>query len=118
MKPLRNRLEEARKRTGLPWEVLERDYILSWVLAGIYRVEAIRERQPHPAGQEAFRIRARLPWHRQLHSRVMVEITVDEQMLKPISTRPVIHDYGEPLEVAARVYALEEIVGEKLRAIL
>jgi hypothetical protein len=29
MKPLRLRLEEARKRLGLLWEVLERDYLLS-----------------------------------------------------------------------------------------
>lgn len=34
MKPLRMRLQEARKRLGLPWDVLERDYLLSWVLAG------------------------------------------------------------------------------------
>ena len=34
MKPLRTRLQEARKRLGIPWEVLERDYLLSWVLAG------------------------------------------------------------------------------------
>ena len=35
MKPLRKRLEEARKNTGLFWETIERDYVLSWVLAGI-----------------------------------------------------------------------------------
>jgi predicted nucleotidyltransferase component of viral defense system len=43
MKPLRNRLQEARKRLGIPWEVLERDYILSWILAGVSHVEALRE---------------------------------------------------------------------------
>ena len=43
MKPLRSRLQEARKRLGIPWEVLERDYILSWILAGISHVEALRE---------------------------------------------------------------------------
>ena len=42
MKPLRLRLEEARKRLGLPWEVLERDYLLSWILAGITQVEILR----------------------------------------------------------------------------
>ncbi len=41
MKPLRGRLEEARRCTGTPWEVLERDYILSWVLAGISRVPSL-----------------------------------------------------------------------------
>lgn len=27
MKPLRLRLQEARKTLGVPWEVLERDYL-------------------------------------------------------------------------------------------
>jgi predicted nucleotidyltransferase component of viral defense system len=35
MKPLRKRLEEKRKEVGLSWEIIERDYILSWILAGI-----------------------------------------------------------------------------------
>jgi predicted nucleotidyltransferase component of viral defense system len=43
MKPLRNRLQEARKRLGIPWEVLERDYVLSWLLAGVSRVDALRD---------------------------------------------------------------------------
>ena len=29
MKPLRTRLQEARRRLGIPWEVLERDYLYS-----------------------------------------------------------------------------------------
>ncbi|MBI3299653.1 MAG: nucleotidyl transferase AbiEii/AbiGii toxin family protein [Elusimicrobia bacterium] len=186
MKPLRARLQEARKRHGLPWEALERDYLLSWILAGISRVEALRgtlvfkggtalkkcyfgdyrfsedldftavgsvptgpvmaaamreacatavklldpyapveivcerhvEREPHPAGQETFDIRARFPWHRQLQTTVMVETALDEKLMRPASPRPVLHDYGEPFEVQIPVYALEEIVAEKLRAIL
>lgn len=43
MKPLRTRLQEARKRLELPWEVLERDYLISWVLAGISRVDSLRD---------------------------------------------------------------------------
>ena len=43
MKPLRNRLQEARKRLGIPWEILERDYVLSWLLAGISQVEALHD---------------------------------------------------------------------------
>ena len=35
MKPLRKRLEEVRNEMGLPWEIIERDYILSWILTGI-----------------------------------------------------------------------------------
>ncbi|MFP3940911.1 MAG: nucleotidyl transferase AbiEii/AbiGii toxin family protein [Acidobacteriota bacterium] len=136
----------------MPWEVLERDYLLSWILAGIVQVEELRgtlvfkggtalkkcyfgdeyrfsedldfsaretaptgaamehtvhegchramalledfarveivaeryvERDPHPGGQEAFTIRARLPWHREPRTRVMIEITKDEEVLRP-----------------------------------
>lgn len=45
MRPLRNRLQEARKRLGIPWEVLERDYVLSSLLAGVSRVEVLRFRR-------------------------------------------------------------------------
>jgi len=186
MKPLRTRLQEARKRLGLPWEVLERDYLLSWILAGISQVDALRdslvfkggtalkkcyfgnyrfsedldftaigsvpagaemesairdacaaavklldpyapveivcerhvERDPHPAGQEAFDIRARFPWHRRPQTNVMIETSMDEKVLKPTVRLSVLHDYGEPLEVQVTVYSLEEIVAEKLRSIL
>ena len=173
-------------RLGLPWEVLERDYLLSWVLAGIGRVESLRntllfkggtalkkcyfgdyrfsedldfssldsvptgdameqavgeacaaavqlldeyapveivcerytEKEPHPQGQEAFTIRARFPWQKRPQTRVMIETAVDEKVLKPATTRRIIHEYGEPVRAEVRVYALEEIVAEKLRAIL
>lgn len=186
MKPLRNRLLEARKRLGIPWEVLERDYLLSWILAGINQVESLHhtlifkggtalkkcyfgdyrfsedldfsavdnvpkenememavkevcvtaqklldeyapaeitcerytEREPHPAGQEAFNIRARFPWHGRSQARAMIEIATDEKILKPATERTVIHKYGEPLKTRVKVYSLEEIVAEKLRAIL
>jgi len=186
MKPLRNRLQEARKRLGIPWEILERDYVLSWLLAGISHVESLQdtlvfkggtalkkcffgdyrfsedldfsaigdvptdermeetireacdraarlldeyasveivcerytERKPHPGGQEAFMIRVRLPWHRAPHTRVMIETALDEKILKPVQKRSIIHDYGEPIKAKVKVYALEEIVAEKLRAIL
>jgi len=48
----------------------------------------------------------------------MVEVTVDEHVLKPPVARRVIHTYGEPFDARIQVYALEEIVAEKLRAIL
>ena len=186
MKPLRTRLQEARQRLVLPWEVLERDYLLSWILAGIARVDLLRdtlvfkggtalkkcyfgdyrfsedldfsglegvpigdameravreacdvaarlldeyapveiicerytEKEPHPGGQEAFTIRACLPWQRQPQTRVMIETAVDEKILKPAPKRRVIHEYGEPIEAEVSVYALEEIMAEKLRAIL
>jgi len=186
MKPLRKRLQEARKRLGLPWEIIERDYVLSWLLAGVSEVEALRdtlvfkggtalkkcflgdyrfsedldfsgigdvptgermeeaireacdravslldeyapveivcerytEREPHPGGQEAFTIRVQLPWQRTPQTRVMIETAVDEKVLKPVQKRSIIHEYGEPLEAQVQVYALEEIIVEKLRAIL
>ncbi len=186
MKPLRTRLQEACKRLGLPWEILERDYLLSWILAGIGQVAPLREtlvfkggtalkkcylgdynfsedldfsglegvptgdameravreacdaasnlldeyapveiacerytkREPHPGGREAFTIRARLPWQRQPQTRVMIETALDERILKPSLKRRILHEYGEPLEAEVQVYALEEIVAEKLRAIL
>jgi predicted nucleotidyltransferase component of viral defense system len=80
--------------------------------------ERYTEREPHPGGQETFTIRVRLPWHRAPQTRVMVETTMDEKILKPVQKRSIIHDYGEPLVARVKVYALEEIVAEKLRAIL
>ncbi len=186
MKALRTRLQEARKDLGIPWEILERDYLLTWILAGIGQVEELREsmifkggtalkkcyfgeyrfsedldfsgladcptgealakavedacaaavelldeyapvdiscsryteRDPHPGGQEAFTIRARLPWQREPTTRVMIEVTLDEPVLRPASMRKSLHEYGEPIKAAIQVYALEEIVAEKLRAIL
>ncbi len=43
MKSVRDRLHIARKNLGIPWEVLERDYILSWIIAGINQVDSLRE---------------------------------------------------------------------------
>ncbi len=186
MKALRTRLMEARQRIGAPWEVLERDYLLSWMLAGVGHVDSVRdtlvfkggtalkkcyfgdyrfsedldfsavegvptglaleeamrnacgaairlcdkyapldlhcerytERDPHPGRQEAFTIRARFPWHRETHTRVMVEVSMDEAIHRPALRRMILHEYGEPLEASVRVYSLEEIIAEKLRAIL
>ena len=39
MTPLRQRLESYRKETGIAWEILEQDYALSWILAGISFLE-------------------------------------------------------------------------------
>ena len=76
------------------------------------------EKEPHPGGQEAFTFRARLPWQRRFHTRVMIETAVDEPVIKPVEKRQVIHEYDEPFEAAIHVYALEEVIAEKLRAIL
>ena len=170
----------------MPWEVLERDYLLSWILAGVSQIPALRdtlvfkggtalkkcyfgnyrfsedldfsaldrvpkgdamerliaeaceaavrlldeyapveivserytEREPHPGGQEAFTIRGRLPWQSHPQTRVMIEVTMDERVLWLVEGRKVIHEYGEPLEAEVQVYSLEEVIAEKLRAIL
>lgn len=44
MRPLRTRLQEARQRYGNPWHIVERDYLLSWILAGICQVPQLSER--------------------------------------------------------------------------
>ena len=186
MIPLRTRLQEARRRLGIPWEVLERDYLLSWVLAGISQVPVLQdtlvfkggtalrkcyfgdyrfsedldfsglegvptdgemqrsvmeaceiavrlldeyapveitcerytEREPHPTGQEAFTVRARFPWQGRLQTRITIEVTVDEAVLRPPVKRRIMHEYGETLGAELQVYSLEEIVAEKLRALL
>ncbi len=186
MKPLYTRILEARQRLGFRWDVLERDYLLSWILAGISKVPTLRqtlvfkggtalrkcyfgeyrfsedldfstldddlkgealeqlvqaacsaavelleeyapveiscerytELEPHPRGQEAYVIRARFPWQRTPQTRVMVEVTVDEPILWQVENRGFIHAYEENLDSEIQVYALEEVVAEKLRAIL
>ena len=76
------------------------------------------EREPHPRGQQAFTLRARLPWQSRPQILVMIEFIVDEPVLWPVERRRVMHDYEEPLEAALQAYSLEETVAEKLRAIL
>ena len=78
--------------------------------------ERLIENKPHPGGQEAFRIRAQLPWHPLPDIPIKVEITADEQIIWPAEWRRVIHDYGEPLEAELLVYSPTEVVAEKLRA--
>ena len=189
MRDLRLRLQEAWRQPGLQSYVVERDYLLSSILAGISAVPELRETlvfkggtalkkcyfgdyrfsedldfsglegvpsgrcdqadaivtrlaltartcglleeyaqvelhceryvesRPHPGGQEAFRIRARLPWHPRPDISIKVEVTTDEQIaLAGGMRRRVVHDYGEPLEAELQVYSATEVVAEKLRA--
>lgn len=43
MKPLRLRIRDAAQRQGIPQDVIEKDYALSYILAGIYSQPAIKE---------------------------------------------------------------------------
>ncbi len=81
-------------------------------------VERTVHRDPHPHDQESFAFRIQFPWQRRPLSLVKLEVTVDEPILLPAPARPMIHGYGEELTGAVRAYSLEEIVAEKLRALL
>jgi predicted nucleotidyltransferase component of viral defense system len=187
IKPLRVRFQEERSRLGITWEIIEQDYLLSWMLAAIssipllkktlvfkggtalkkcyfedYRFsqdldfsttgttpkgkdllvlmkqackvaenliekqnshitikcEPYREKQPHPFGQEAFTILAQYPWHNKHGTRVMVEITMAEPVLKIPVQMQILHGYGEAIDHSINVYSLDEVVAEKIRAIL
>lgn len=50
--------------------------------------------------------------------KIMIEITRDELVINPAEIRHIIHTYGENLDAKIQVYCLEEIIMEKLRAIL
>lgn len=79
-------------------------------------------RDPHPGGQVAYRVIAAFPWHSRPIVRVKIEVTRDEPVLLPTPERPILHGYDELSEQLEHVrlptYALEEIVAEKLRALL
>ena len=81
-------------------------------------VERYTEREPHPGGQEAFTIRARFPWQGRPQTRVVIEVTMDERVLRAPGKRRVIHEYGETPSAEVLVYPLEEIVAEKLWTLL
>lgn len=80
----------------------------------------IPERAPHPKGQQAVTIRGKFPWHthESTWSRVKLEISVDEKILRPPVQRRILHAYEEPIEGQLLTYCLEEIVAEKMRGLL
>lgn len=76
------------------------------------------ERQPHPKGQEAFDIRVKFPWQREPQCGVKVEITHDEPVILSPIYKSLLHDYGEQLDFTIACYHIEEIIAEKMRALL
>lgn len=80
--------------------------------------EPLSLREPHPGGQVSYFVRLQFPVQRQPLCRLKVEITVDEPVLLPAIARPILHDFDEPMQARVPVYALAEIVAEKLRALL
>lgn len=173
----------AREQHNIPYWVLEKDYALGYLLAGMARVDVLSDalvlkggtalrkfyfpgyrfsedldfsararipdiepamqqaigstrallldrgpfevslerlvlREPHPGGQDAFTVRLRFPGHREPLCRLKVEIGYDEEVVLPPVTRSLLHRYPNPPLARWRCYALEEIVAEKLRALL
>ncbi|MBX3486634.1 MAG: nucleotidyl transferase AbiEii/AbiGii toxin family protein [Candidatus Paracaedibacteraceae bacterium] len=80
--------------------------------------EPYLERLPHPEGQQAFTIKAKMPWHRDFHTTVYTEFSFQEIILLSPNLRKIIHPYGNDLEGQILTYPLEEIVAEKIRALL
>ena len=83
----------------------------------IVTCERYKEKNPHPQEQEAFVIRAQLPWQGYPYVRVLVEVTRNQLVLIPPVKRKVIHDYP-PEECHANIltFSLDEIFAEKLLA--
>lgn len=183
-KPLRKRLEEVSKHTSLRLDVVQQDYILSWLLVGIFEHPALKsslvfkggtalkkgyfgeyrfsedldfsikgkssenllqsiteacksaeirmrefapirlyvkkyeEKMPHPEEQQAFVVGAQFPWQSQPLTKAMIEISCNETVLLEPVSKALIHPYGEPINLQMHLYSLEEIILEKLRAIL
>ena len=76
------------------------------------------EKASHPEQQEAFDINVQLPWHKKFGTSVKVEITMQEKVILPPEELVIINDYGSRVMGAIHVYKLEEIIAEKIRAIL
>lgn len=81
-------------------------------------VERLTLRDPHPGNQAAFTVQVRFPTQRQALCRLKIEITRDELILMSPAGRSLLHSYPEDLMVLLWCYPLEEIVAEKLRALL
>ncbi len=80
--------------------------------------ERVVHRDPHPGRQESFAFRVQFPWQHRPLCLVKLEVTVDEPILLPTPGLKILHGYDEELTGVVRAYCLEEIVVEKLRALL
>ena len=76
------------------------------------------ERATHPTGQEAFNVQVKFPWHREALCTIKVEITHDEPVILNPEYKPILHGYGETLDCQLACYHIEEVIAEKLRALL
>lgn len=76
------------------------------------------ERESHPTGQEAFNINVKFPWHRSALCTIKIEVTHDEPVILSPEYKPILHGYDEVLDCTVACYHIEEIIAEKLRALL
>jgi len=76
------------------------------------------EKAPHPKGQDAFNVMVKFPWQLTPLCRIKVEITHDEPVILSPEYKPILHGYEEQIDCAVACYHIEEIVAEKLRALL
>jgi predicted nucleotidyltransferase component of viral defense system len=110
--------------TGMPLEMaLENAILISeqhLKAQGQFEIKLKRKynQRPHPRGQEAFDVRIKFPGHSQDLCGIKLEITHDEPVILPPESRPVIHEYDEVFATSIACYHIEEIIAEKLRAIL
>ncbi|MDD3534510.1 MAG: nucleotidyl transferase AbiEii/AbiGii toxin family protein, partial [Candidatus Cloacimonetes bacterium] len=109
--------EDVEKHIGnavkAAWEMLDKSGPFSLDL------ERYAEKHPHPHGQEAFVVSVKYPWHPRHLCRIKVEISRDEPVMRRPLELGIIHPYtGEDFSETLPVYTLEEIVAEKLRALL
>src|SRR3990167_51353 len=185
MKPLRIKIQDEANIKKVPMHVIEKDYALSYVLAGMAKQPALShslifkggtalkkiffgdyrfsedldfsvinapkgkqlenalnnaliiskellneygsfdiqlkrnpEKSPHPKGQDAFNVMVKFPWQPTPLCRIKVEITHDEPVILSPEYKPILHGYEEEIDCAVACYHIEEIVAEKLRALL
>jgi predicted nucleotidyltransferase component of viral defense system len=76
------------------------------------------EKAPHPKGQDAFNVLVKFPWQPTPLCRIKVEITHDEPVILSPEYKPILHGYEEQIDCAVASYHIDEIVAEKLRALL
>lgn len=84
----------------------------------VFKAQRYIEKRPHPDNQEAFTIFIRFPWQREALTSVMVEITLSEVVYLEVKQKAIIHGYEEPCAGIISTYCLEEIIAEKISALL
>jgi predicted nucleotidyltransferase component of viral defense system len=72
---------------------------------------------PPPVPLGSFDFQCLLPWRTE-PTRIAVEVSLDEKVIAHPLARKLIHSFQEPLKGLITVYSLEEMVAEKLRALL